>query len=267
MDSDNDESRSDGSCAAFWGPFTPLVGGHTLFEAATSSFAPTIFIAIARAIYATFMWVTFIVFAANGEYRMEFYSSWCHIGIALAFSLTSATSFYFIFRKEKERNGERSIFASLAVAVFQIFATCALFLDLVYWVLLFDKSTTPLLHQVAQHAVNAVFVVVDIFLSLRMQFKVFYGALFILFTVVYVIFAWIRYAITKHWVYSFLDYRKQSAGITVAYYFGMLAWGIFAAMIIFLFSRLSRCPCIQFSRGSSGTAADFEDDMGSEPRV
>lgn len=263
IDSDDEEPRSS-SCASFWGPFRPLFGGHTLREAATSAIFPTILCLIWRFIFAIFLFATLITYTINDEYNFEFYSIWCHLGLSLAFFGTSTASALYLFSKPSRTNNF-SLFASFVIPFFQVFATAALFLDLVFWALLFDFDRTPRLSELTQHALNLVFVLLDIVLSLRMQFGVFYSAVFIIYTIAYLIFAWIRFAITDDWVYKFLNYQKQSAGITVAYYFGIFAWAVVASAIMISLSRLSRLPWVK-SREKS-RRADGSVDAGESVRV
>lgn len=233
-----DASRS--SCASFWGPFRPWFGGHTLKEVGTSRFFPTWLVLAWRAAFAIYMGTTLIVYLARDTYNFEFYSIWCHLGIAIAFSLSALASLLYLFKRAPHRDSI-SFFASFVLLWVQVFATAALFLDVVYWALLFDSDTSPSLAVISQHAINFGFVLLDLFLSLRMQFKLLYGLVFVVYTIAYVVFAWIRFAITDDWVYGFLDYRRQSAAVTVAYYFGILAWAAVATIILILITRIGRC--------------------------
>lgn len=88
-------------------------------------------------------------------------------------------------------------------------------------------------------------VLLDLLLALRIQFKLIYCVCFVLYTLTYVAFMWIRFAVTDNLVYDFTDYRQHSAGVTVAYYLGTLAWGFAAAFIMFLISRLNRLPFVK----------------------
>lgn len=241
-------SRS--SCASFWGPFRPLFGGHTLQEVATSAFFPPWLVLAWRAVFAIFMSTTLIVYSIRGVYTYQFYSIWCHIGIAIAFTLNASASALYLFSQSPRRDNI-TFLAFFIFLWFQVFAIAALFLDVVFWTILFDFDGSPTFAQLSQHAVNLVFVLLDLLLSARMQFKLLYGVVFIAYTIGYLTFAWIRFAITDDWVYGFLDYTDQSAGLTVAYYFGVLLWAFVAAFIMILVSKLSRCPCVTARKKST----------------
>lgn len=242
MESDEDASKSHLCCSNFWGPFRPLLGGHSLAEAATSAFLPTFVIAYIRVAFSVTLLATCIYYTIIERYSFIHYSIWCHLGLGLSFALTSAVSIVFLISPPAHTDSDHpSVFASLAVIFYQIFATAALYLDVVFWALLSDGSTSfPVL---IQHAINFIFVLIDMSLSMRMQFKLIYSVIFIFYTLIYVAFAWIRFSFVADFPYGFLDYRTQSNAKTVVYYVALIAWGIVASLILFVFSRASRLPC------------------------
>lgn len=255
----SEEEVSHASCASFWGPYRPFFGGHSLREAATSTFFSTIYVLIWRAAFALVMSLTLIVYIVKGDYTFQFYSIWCHLGISIAFIASSIASAFYLFSKPPRSNNV-SFLAHFAVLSFQVFATAALFLDIVFWAILFDFDTSPNFATQAQHAYNLLFVLLDIVLCARMQFKLIYGAVFIVYTIAFLSFAWIRFAITDDWVYNFLDFRNQSTGTTVAYYFGVFAWAVVASVVMILLSRISRSPCIKAHEKSKRADASIDDD-------
>lgn len=244
---DNDDHRKT-CCASFWGPFRPYFGGHPLYEATTSAYLPTFIVFLYRAVFATFLSATFIYFSVQKVYYMRFYSSWCHLGLAISLTFSAAiTLVSLVSGSNKAYSTKPSRLAFISVLLFQTFASAALFLDIVYWVLIFDDDV-PNFSQTAQHALNLAFVLLDIVFSMRMQFKLSHAAVFVIFTLSYLGFMWIYYAVTDDFVYDFADYRNKGNGLTVAYYFGTIAWGVVAALIMFVISRLSRLPCISLPR-------------------
>lgn len=238
------DGHSTGCCAGctrFWGPFRPLLGGHSFAEAATSTYLPTAVLSLLRTAFAITLLTTVIYYLLTGDYSIVYFSIWCHIGLGVAFALIGANSIiYLITPPTNTYRDEPSVFASFAIIIFQVFATSALFLDVVFWALLFRGEVTfPAL---IQHALNFVFVIIEMLTSLSMQFKLVYSALFIFYTIIYLGFAWIRYAVIAEFPYGFLDYREQTNGTTVLYYVVLLAWGALASIILILISRLSRLP-------------------------
>lgn len=252
-----DRTRSRSCCGTFWGPFRPLLGGHCLSEAATSAIVPTIVVVLYRSTASIFLLSSFLYYLLNEGYSMTQYSSWCHIGLGLAFALTSAVSLIFLLvpPKPNTRSTEdgatsdvktSSMLAFVAIMLYQVFATSALFLGVVYWVLIFDAKKDSLsFRNTAQHAFNLGFVLLDLFLSLRMQFKLSYMPAFLLYTIAYLVFMWIRFAVTNSFTYQFLDYRgDKSPGLVVGYYLGILVWAIVASVLMISLSRFSRLSCI-----------------------
>lgn len=244
-------------CASFWGPFRPVFGGHTLEQVATSYAVPALIVSMWRLAFATFLGVTLVSYLVDHTYAMHFYSAWCHLGLALAFAATGLCSAVFVIDR-RTRAPRMSVAASCATAFFQVFATSALFLDVVYWAILFDYRARPTFAQLAQHAFNLAFVAVDLLLTLRVDFRVPYAAFFVAYTLAYLGFAWIRFAVTEDWVYDFLDYRTKKAGIVVAYYFGILAWALLAAAVLLLISRIGRCVSPRRKTQNENTFNDEE---------
>ncbi|CAN8064154.1 unnamed protein product [Agarophyton chilense] len=229
----------------FWGPFRPVFGGHTLFEAATSCFLPTFVVFLWRFLFACFLVTILVTYAVMGinVYRFESFGVWVHIGLALSFFLLSMCSFLFLVQKEHPPLS--SPLACLSVVLHQMFATSVVFFAAAYWAFLRDYSKHIHMAELVQNAANVAMVLIDLLLALRIQFKLVYCLCFVSFAVTYLIFVWVRFAIINDFVYDFLDYRTHAKGITVAHYLGGLAWAILASFGVFLISRLSRLPCVK----------------------
>lgn len=231
------------SCAAFWGPLRPLFGGHSVAEAGGSAFVPTWLLMITRFASATFMFVTLVYYLVDRRYFWRFYSLWCHFGLSISFFTSAFASLRLLLTAKRADVHRASTFSGLVVFLFQIFASAALFLDVVYWSVLFKGG--PHFDRIAQHAVNIILVLVDMCLALKMNFKLFYTFMFVVYTVIFVVFAWIFFAVQDEWVYSFLDYEERGPGLTVAIYLGLILWGVVAGVLVFLLSRLNRLACVK----------------------
>lgn len=232
------QQRSRG-CASVWGPFRPLIGTHTVTEVACSAFLPTWAVALYRLIFTVLMLGPFIYYTVQGDYSMRFYSSWSHLGLGISFLFLTLLSITLVLNKISPGPSK---YATISLIAYQIFASAALFLMAVYWILLYDPPF--LFKSFAQHGLNIIVVVLDILLSLRYNFRISYVLFFVIYTIIYLAFAWIRFAFTKDWVYDILDYRTVSAGRLVATYIGLIVWGVISGLLIMLFSRLSRIPCL-----------------------
>lgn len=129
----------------------------------------------------------------------------------------------------------RHVLWTVTVLGVQVVATNALFLDVVYWALLYDSFTFSGL---VVHALNAAAVLADVALSayhLRWAYLVPAAAAALLWVFG---FAWPYYAASGSWVYGFLDFRDHSAGYMVAIYLGMTAWHFVAGALVVGLCRL-----------------------------
>lgn len=264
MDTPDNSPSSRSNCAAFWGPFRPFFGHHTSEEASTSAFFPTLIVAFWRLTFSLLLLATVLAYLITGTYQLQFYSAWSHIGLGLAFLFTATSSFLHVFQKT-------SPLPSFAVPIFQLFASAGLFLDVVFWSILFDYNDKVTFATLIQHVLNLGFVILDLILSCRMQFRLIYTLLCPAFTLVFLAFAWVRYAITDDWVYNFLDYERKGVGIVILYYLGMLLWAAVASLLLFLLSRLSRCfkteDALDGDILEEGTDGGPEDDNKDDARV
>lgn len=261
MDQYEGNTRTQRSgCGFFWGPFRPLFGGHSLFEAATSAIFPTVFVVIYRTIFTIYLLSTYIYFQIEDSGAMIQFTNWSHLGLSISFAILTAVSLNFLFSPSSQQSTQPSRIAFIAILIFQLFASAALFLDVIYWALLYDSETTSAdFSNLTRHAFNLVCVLLDIFLSLRMNFKLMYGLIFLLYVVIYLVFLWVRFAITDEFVYSIYDYRDKSAGTTVLYYFGTVLWCLVAGLITILLSRFNRLPCIPGRYSRSNLASSIDD--------
>lgn len=229
-------------------------------EAATSSILPTFVVVIYRAVFAIFLVSTFLYYQLKGPVSLHTFTRWSHLGLALSFSSLSAISLIFLLTLPASRSSHPSNVAFLIILFFQVFASAALFLDVVYWALLYSPGDSVDLGNLSGHALNLVCVVLELVLSLRMNFKLMYTVAFIVYVIMYLVFLWIRYAIVDNFVYDFLDYRDKSAGTVVLYYLGTTLWALVASIIMVLFSRLNRLPCIPGRYSQSNLASSDSDE-------
>lgn len=244
MESKAIPSRS--CCCSFFGPFRPVVGGHTIAECGLSSYLPIWLIFVYRLSAALFVWSTLIYYSVTGIYDYKFFTVLSYLLLGFTFVLTyAATLVCALLHKSRSPTKAQypqwaNILANFAVPLLQIFATAALFLTVVFWALLYKKGEAVVFSSIAPHAVNALLVFVDIALAANMEFRLVYSAFFLLYLIAYLAFSWINFAVTGEWVYAFLDYRENTAGLMVAYYFGILFWGVLSGLIVFTFSRVCR---------------------------
>ena len=221
-------------------------------EVATSAILPTLLVALWRLAFGGVLLGFYLYFIINGPYSMIFFSSWSHLVIAVSFLVLSLISFLYAFGALPRAPA----IATTAVILHQIACGAALFLDVVYWALIW-KGPQVKLHQVAQHAFNVVFIFVDFVLSLRINFKVFYIIFNIAYLASYLIFAWIRYAVADNWPYTFLDFNRNSVGTTVGYYIGLFAWCVVSSLVLIIFSRINRFACVKNNQQQRSNAEEI----------
>lgn len=135
---------------------------------------------------------------------------------------------------------ETRIFARWAVFFFQIFATAALLIDVIFWAVLFDAKEGVTFGMITTHSVNLVIVLIDMFVGLNMQFRLWNCLAAFCYFLTYYAFMWVRFAITKNWVYQIFDYNKNEAGKVALYHGLMLVGAIVAPFIMFFLNRLNR---------------------------
>lgn len=240
-------------CNSFWGPFRPFFGGHPLSEAATSSYLPTPIVLIYRATFTVFLMSTLLYYLIIGTYSIVYFTIWSHVGLSISFALLTAISLTYILTppsslqyQQTTSTSTRHKLSFISILLFQVFASAALFLDVVYWSLLYDANDgEPLeLSELTSHAINLIFVLLEIILSMRMNFKLFYILMLVVYVAIYLGFMWIRYAITNDFSYDIYDPRGKHISAVVLYYVGSFLWTIIAGFIMFVVSRLNRLPCL-----------------------
>ncbi|KAK1861314.1 hypothetical protein I4F81_003898 [Pyropia yezoensis] len=207
-------------------------GGHTATEIGTSwLLRPLVLLAwrvgLAAWVVGTLSWL-----AASDRLDMVFFTNVNYSVLSGAlFWLACATTFSVLVAKRPHRH----VLWTITVLGVQVVATNALFLDVVYWALLYDTLTFAGL---VVHAINAVAVLADVALSsyhLRWVYLIPSAAAALLWVFG---FAWPYYAASGTWVYNFLDYRTHSAGYMVGIYLGMTAWHLVAGALVVGLCRL-----------------------------
>lgn len=237
-------------CYRFWGPFHPILGGHTIEEISTSLYLPTPIVLIYRLTFTIFLITNILYFTITGKYQLINFTVWGLIGLSLSFSLLSACTLTYLLTpasKKYEQHYTPSKIAFLSIITFQIFASSTLFIDVFYWLLLYNPQVNKLdLSNITAHATNFAFVLLEMILSCNMNLKVVYVFFLPCFLIVYLAFMWIRYAVTKDFPYNVFELEGKSVGEIVLYYVGTLVWSFVASFMILLLSKFNRLPCLAF---------------------
>lgn len=241
----NEKVRKErGCCYTFWGPFWPLLGGDTLEEAGGSVCFSTFIVFLWRAAMAASTTSTFVVYIIRGEYGWRFISSWNHIGLGAAFCAMTAASLFLIIKEKTGIAFRGYFFSSLAVFLFQIFGTAAVWWDIMYWTLIFEYDRAPLFSEILQHVINSALVLFDIVFSFRMQFKVSYLVIGVLYMAGYLRYTSWHHTETGFWLYGFQDKSVKPIRTIALYYTILISTNIMIGIVMFMFSRISRCSCL-----------------------
>lgn len=207
-------------------------GGHTATEIGTSWLLPPLVLLVWRVGLAAWVLGTLSWLAASDRLDMVFFTNVNYSVLSAAlFWLACATAFAVLVAKRPDQH----VLWTITVLGVQVVASNALFLDVVYWALLYDTFTFAGL---VVHAINAVAVLADVALSsyhLRWVYLIPSAAAALLWVFG---FAWPYYAASGSWVYNFLDYRNHSAGYMVGIYFGMTAWHFVSGALVVGLCRL-----------------------------
>jgi len=255
---DPDDVDPPPSCCAW--------GGHTAAEVGTSWLLPPLPLLAWRAALAAWVVGTLAWLAAADELDMVYFTNVNYTLLCGVLVATAAVTAYAVLvvrpPPHPSRRGGGGAAAAAAppavaaeaggggakradgagpvwtatVLAFQVAASNALFLDVVYWALLFDTlsfSTTVV------HLLNALVVGVDIALVSSMHLRWAYLLPSAAVALLWVFgFAWPWYAATGEWVYGFLDFREHSTAYTVGIYVGMTAWHLVAGALVVGLCRL-----------------------------
>eukprot|EP01028_Stygiella_incarcerata_P007045 TRINITY_DN28743_c0_g1_i1.p1 TRINITY_DN28743_c0_g1~~TRINITY_DN28743_c0_g1_i1.p1 ORF type:complete len:269 (+),score=36.61 TRINITY_DN28743_c0_g1_i1:227-1033(+) len=127
----------------------------------------------------------------------------------------------------------------------------ALFLDIVYWTLLYDPAHPPSFVTCNMHGSNFVMMLIDILLS-KMILIWQHGWLNLVFAVLFIVFAQIYHAFSDHWVYPFLDTSKS-------------LWPIsYICVTLLLIVIFSVCKLIIHIRNRVGSRGELKRDLQSQ---
>lgn len=207
-------------------------GGHTAAEIDTSWLLPPLVLLVWRVVLAAWVVGTLSWLAASDRLDMVFFTNVNYSVLSAALLwLACVTAFAVLVAKRPHRH----VLWTVTVVGVQVVATNALFLDVVYWALLYDTFSFAGL---VVHAINAVGVLTDVALSsyhLRWVYLIPSAAAALLWVFG---FAWPYYAASGSWVYNFLDYRTRSAGSMVGVYLGMTAWHFVSGALVLGLCRL-----------------------------
>lgn len=201
-----------------------------------------------------------IYFGLTGAFSFRLYATWAYAGLVLTFLFTVTCSLLDLLRDDTndqptadEEEGGHSANASLpeqqdqdsgfsyfvaqvTVPLYQVFVTATLFGAIIFWAAILPAQSAtidyPLL---ALNAVAPAVAAIDLVMSLRMQFRLVYVPLVILFNAAYAAALFAFYKLEDIYVYVFID-PAQPKGEFVAKAVGLAAASVVAPLFLYALS-------------------------------
>lgn len=215
-------SSSGGSCADFW-------RGDEI--STSNDYVPDAALAIYRTIALGISMYTLFRYSLDGLLHYEFLTTWTLVG--------TCVTFFFGACCWKRPSLLLRSFTSL---LYHVFTSASLLVTIFYWALLYDPNDGigVLWYRIYPHGIHFLFLLIDVVFLSRMEFRPWYILVLIGYLVAYLIFIFIRLAVTKEYVYGFLDPRVNSTGTLVLYYFAVIIGSIACGLVVLLLSRIPR---------------------------
>lgn len=177
--------------------------------------------------------IIFSYYAAAGLLRLQYLTVWVLYLSGVSYGIASITCVV-----------SRRWLAQLSTILYHVFFTFSLLVTPIYWVLEFPNATAMngqvTLARLYPHGGTAIVFIADLILSGQLEFRFFDLIWMVCFGVIYLVFIFIRFGITRDIPYDFLDFRKVSAGRSVLVYFMIIIIGVILGAIVVLLSRCTR---------------------------
>lgn len=248
-------SRSDVEVGAAAKPAPPLdgvggarggfsMGGYHLADVGTSCLLPTPVFALWRVGVAIFLWTMLIIDCVEtGSIALVGLTLWSLLTESLVFTLLAAASILCVLRSvDLEPGRQPQLPASVLAILYQTSASATVFLDFIVWTLLLDAIGN--FRNVTNHVLNFILIFIDVALSATV-FRFVNVVFFVALAATYIIFTWIRHAVTDNFPYPFLSAWDATGapirrGNVVWTYVNIVLWAIAAGTLTVLFSRAKK---------------------------
>lgn len=221
------------------------IGGYHLADVGTSCVLPTPLFALWRVGVAIFLWTMLIIDCVKtGSYALVTLTVWSLLTESLVFTLLAAASILCVLRSIDLDSGRRpQVPATVLAILYQTSASATVFLDFIVWTLLLDSIGN--FRNVTNHVLNIVLMAIDVALSATL-FRYINVVFFVALAAGYILFTWIRHAVTDNFPYFFLDAWDPVTGdptprrLVVWTYVTIVLWAIGAGVLTVLFSRAKK---------------------------
>lgn len=237
VNSNNRDVQAQRSCAEFWGPTKPFVGGDRGIESGGSFYVPTFVLFATRVLTLSFLLGMMIYLIIVGAFSLAFVTNWSYLLFTITWTFITATSLLLLLRKTAFADK----LARFAVPFHFVGVCAALYIIPVYYALIYEPPI--LFRQFVVHGGTFVCYLIDILLGSMMRFKIQYCLFTIAWFLLYLAFLWIRYAIWRNhpdffWPYNFLDFTVVAPATLTGIYLGLFAFTVVVSVIVVLTNRL-----------------------------
>lgn len=233
---------------ALLGPLRPVRGAHTVAEAGGSVWLPTPALLLFRLFSTCGLVFSFVLFSATGAFAPHTLGAWVFALAMLAMAAATISSLCYLIAPERSAivsaRGPYGLLSDVVVPLLQTALAAAVTLSIVYWPLLRGGSTNTSVAEVLQYAVAALVLALDVGVAFRMSFRLAYVVVAPLVFVVWLVFAWARFAAVKTWPYPGLDFRRMSVARTVMFHLAAVLGTSAIGLLVLIFNRLNRLPSV-----------------------
>lgn len=233
------------------------MGGYHLADVGTSCLLPTPVFALWRVAVAIFLWTMLIIDCVKtGSIVLTGLTLWSLLTESLVFTLLAAASVLCVLRSvDLEPGRQPQLPATVLAILYQTSASATVFLDFIVWTLLLDAIGN--FRNVTNHVLNFILIFIDVALSATL-FRYVNVVFFVALAAGYILFTWIRHAITDNFPYYFLDAWDPVTGDPVRRgnvvwtYVNIVLWAIAAGVLTVLFSRAKKLYSPKVRRANPG---------------
>eukprot|EP00210_Caulerpa_lentillifera_P009454 g9014.t1 len=147
---------------------------------------------------------------------LTYYTNWTFVGFGFTALLSILIMMqYWRQQQQKQENNERrtqwAFIHKVYVMTFVTVCSSSIFLSIFYWTVLYDGSNVKL-DDAMRHGINVLLLLIDLLMS-RIPIISYHFQVSLLYGSLYVAFMWIYMAVSGHWIYSTLDWEKNTAVI------------------------------------------------------
>jgi len=165
-----------------------------------------------------------------------YYTDLNYLILCIYFTIIALYGVHFLWKVEDKESFvklEATHFDRFIWVLFQFVTTNALFLDTVFWALLYSGGI-PSAWTVSSHSINSALVLMELLMN-KLSFAAIHLIVIIAFGLAYVFFSWIYHAVTSVWIYDFLAWNSAWTALD---YIGIFIGGLIYFFVLRGLQRL-----------------------------